>query len=536
MLCRLFINKKIQRVLGGEITISRSRTIKTFIKLIPLVLALKKDRKEWVKKQGKNVDLKRFHKNTNRALKTFISLGPVYIKLGQWLSSRADILPQPYLEELAKLQDEVPAESFDKVKPIIEKDLGSIDQNFDFIDASAISGASLGQVYKAKLRGKDVIIKVKRPGIEKVVEEDIQVLKKIIPFAMKFVDPNLRYSAEAMLSQFIETIYEEMDYRIESQNLKAIKKNMQGYPKLIIPSIIDDRSSKNILTMEYLPGIKITNVKALDEAGINREQLVVRVHKVFFTMLLRHDLFHADPHPGNISVASDGSLILYDFGMVGRLDNKTRLKLIRLYLALVERDPTRTVFAMDDLGMLMPGYDRNIIEKGISLSIQAFHGTKVDRMEVKALMELANKTMSKFPFKLPKHLALYMRMTSILEGIYLTHKVKFRFINVLQNIFEEENIVRDAYIEELKISFSRFLKSIESAIALVPEIRQFMEENKNKQANMPKSRSILLSGSILSAAIFVGSTILYSTNYLVGEIGMIGSAMIMILSVLMRDH
>jgi predicted unusual protein kinase regulating ubiquinone biosynthesis (AarF/ABC1/UbiB family) len=253
-------------------------------------------------------------------------------------------------------------------------------------------------------------------------------------------------------------------------------------------------------------------------------------------MLLRHDLFHADPHPGNISVATDGSLILYDFGMVGRLDNKTRLKLIRLYLALVERDPTRTVSAMDDLGMLMPGYDRNIIEKGISLSIQAFHGTKVDRMEVKALMELANKTMSKFPFKLPKHLALYMRMTSILEGIYLTHKVKFRFINVLQNIFEEENIVRDAYIEELKISFSRFLKSIESAIALVPEIRQFMEENKNKQANMPKSRSILLSGSILSAAIFVGSTILYSTNYLVGEIGMIGSAVIMILSVLMRDH
>jgi predicted unusual protein kinase regulating ubiquinone biosynthesis (AarF/ABC1/UbiB family) len=503
---------------------------------MPIVFALRKDRREWVKKQGKNVDLKRYQKNARKALKTFISLGPVYIKLGQWLSSRADILPQPYLEELAKLQDEVPAESFDKVKPIIEKDLGPIDQNFDFIDTNEISGASLGQVYKAKLRGKDIIIKVKRPGIEKVVEKDISVLKKIVPFAMRFVDPNLKYSAEAMLLQFIETIHEEMDYRIESQNLKAIKKNMQSYPKLIIPSVIDDRSSQNILTMEYLPGIKITNVKALDEAGIDREQLIVRAHRVFFTMLLRHDLFHADPHPGNISVANDGSLILYDFGMVGRLDNRTRLKLIRLYLALIEREPARTVAAMDDLGMLMPGYDRNIIEKGIALSIQAFHGTKVDRMEVKALMELTNKTMSRFPFKLPKHLALYMRMASILEGVYLTHKVNFRFINVLQNILEEENIVRDAHIEELKISFNKFVKSVDSAIAIVPEIRQFLEQNKNMQKNVPKSRTILLSGSILSAAIFVGSAVLYSTNYLVGEIGMIGSVIIMGISIMLRER
>ncbi|HJW18989.1 MAG TPA: AarF/ABC1/UbiB kinase family protein, partial [Candidatus Nitrosotalea sp.] len=192
--------------------------------------------------------------------------------------------------------------------------------------------------------------------------------------------------------------------------------------------------------------------------------------------------------------------------------------------------------AMDDLGMLMPGYDRTIIEKGLALSIQAFHGTKVDRMEVKALMELANNTMSKFPFKLPKHLALYMRMTSILEGVYLTHKVNFRFINVLQNILEEENIIRDAYVEELKISFGRFVKSIDAAIAVVPEIRQFIEQNKNMQTNKPKSRTVLLSGTILAAAVFVGSTILYSTNNAIGEIGMIGSAVIMALSIALKEH
>jgi predicted unusual protein kinase regulating ubiquinone biosynthesis (AarF/ABC1/UbiB family) len=422
------------------------------------------------------------------------------------------------------------------VKPVIEKDLGPIEQNFDSIDSSVISGASLGQVYLAKLKGKDVVVKVKRPGIEKVVDEDIEVLKKIIPFAMKFVDPNLRYSADAMLSQFIETIHEEMDYRIESQNLKTIKRNMKNYPRLIIPSVIDDKSSKNILTLEYIPGIKITDVKALDEAGIDREQIVVRAHRIFFTMLLRYDMFHADPHPGNISVANDGSLILYDFGMVGRLDNQTRLKLIRLYLSLVEKDPPRTVSAMDDLGMLMPGYDRSVIEKGIALSIQAMHGTKVDKMEVKALMDLANKTMSRFPFKLPKQLALYMRMASILEGIYLTHKVKFRFINVLQNILEEENIVMDAYIEELKISFHRFVKSIDAAITLVPEIRRFLEENRIKQENRPISGNILLSGSILSAAVFIGSAVLFTENQPIGEIGMISSVAIMAISIFLRSR
>src|SRR2546426_11616084 len=134
-----------------------------------------------------------------------------------------------------------------------------------------------------------------------MVEEDIAVLKKIVPFAMKFVDPNLRYSADAMLSQFIETIHEEMDYTIESQNLKVIKRNMRSYPRVIIPSVIEDHSTKNVLTLEYIPGIKITNVKALDEAGINKKKLKMREHRGFFTKLFRHEIFHGVPHPANIS-------------------------------------------------------------------------------------------------------------------------------------------------------------------------------------------------------------------------------------------
>ncbi|MGQ0790896.1 MAG: ABC1 kinase family protein [Nitrosopumilaceae archaeon] len=507
---------------------STLRTISVFFKLLPIILALRKDRREWVKTEGKNVDIEKYRENAKRILNTFISLGPVYIKLGQWLSSRADILPQPYLEELAKLQDDVPVTPFEKVKPIIEKELGPINQKFDSIEENALSGASLGQVYNAKINGQAVVVKVKRPGIEKTVEEDLKVLKKILPIALKFVDPNLRFSASGMLAQFIETIYEEMDYTLESSNLKKIKENIAHYDNIIVPSVYDDHSSKSVLTMEYVPGIKITNVEALDAKGIDRQKLVIDVHKVFFTMLLRHSIFHADPHPGNISVSDDGSLILYDYGMVGRLDNDTRLRLIRLYLALIEKDPPRTVNAMDDLGMLMPDFNRSVIERAIELTIRGMHGTKPSEMEVKALLEIANKTMSRFPFMLPKNLALYMRMTSIIEGIYKTHKVDFKFVNVLKKILEEENLIKDAYIEELKYSFQRFVKSIDATISIAPELKKFIDENRSLQLLNAKPKSnTLLSGSILSSAIFVSSAFLYSSNDILGIIGMVGALIIM---------
>ncbi len=513
---------------------SVSRTFQVLVKLLPSIFALRKDRKTWIHQEKSEIDSEQFRKNARKVLDTFISLGPVYIKLGQWLSSRADILPQPYLEELSKLQDSVPAAPFDQVRPIIENDLGPIDEKFDEIDTNSISGASLGQVYRGSISGQQIVIKVKRPGIEKIVAEDIKVLKKLLPLALRFVDPNLRYSAKAMLSQFVETIYEEMDYSIESTNLKKIKKDMARVKKVIIPSVFDDFSSKNVLTMEYLPGIKVTNVRALDEKGIDREQLVIDVHKVFFTMLLKYSVFHADPHPGNISITDDGKLILYDYGMVGRINNETRYKLIRLYLALVEKNPPRVVNAMSDLGMLTPGYNRTVIEKGIELSIRAMHGNRPDEMEVQSLMELANQTMSKFPFVLPKNLALYMRMASIIEGIYKTHNVDFKFVKVLKNILQEENLIPQAYVEELKISFENFSKSIDSVFRLAPEMEKFMDETK---ILMKKRRPmILVGGSIFASAVFLGSVFLYQSNESLGLGGIIASGLIMISSGLFRKY
>jgi len=441
------------------------------------------------------------------------------------------------MEELAKLQDQVPATPFESVKSIIEKDLGPIEQKFDLIDQNALSGASLGQVYLAKIGNQQVVVKVKRPGIEKIVEEDLKILKKILPTALKYVDPNLRFSAKAMLAQFIETIHEEMNYTMESSNLKSIKENLEGYKNVIVPSVYDDYSSENVLTMEYIPGIKITNVEDLDKKGIDRQKIVIDVHKIFFTMLLRHAIFHADPHPGNISVTDDGKLILYDYGMVGRLDNETRMRLVRLYLALVEKDPSRTVNAMDQLGMLIPDFNRSAIEKAIELTVRAMHGKKPSEMEVEALMEIANKTMSRFPFTLPKNLALYMRMATIVEGIYKTHKVDFKFVKVLKNILEEEHLIKDAYIEELKYSFEKFAKSLEATITIAPELKKFIDENRSLQLLSAKPKSnVLLSGSILSSAIFVGSAFLYNTNETASIVGMIGSLVLMGIFTIFRNR
>ena len=505
---------------------SKIHVAKVILKLLPIVINFRRDRRKWVKHEGKNIDERKFRKHAKKALKAFIELGPSYIKLGQWLSSRADLLPLPYLEELSKLQDEVPPADFSKVKPIIESELGKIENIFESFNTSALSGASLGQVYLAKYANRDVIIKISRPNIEEVIENDIYILKKILPLATKFIDPNLAFSAEGMLSQFIETVYEEMDYRIEADNLITIKRNLDGDNSVIIPSVFLERTSKHVLTMEYIPGIKITDIAALDVMSIDRAMLVTRVHRLFFKMLLRHNIFHADPHPGNISVADNGAIILYDFGMVGRLDNKTRLRLIRLYLGMIDKDPARTVNVLMELGTLESTVNRHVVEKAIELSIQSLYGKEVDKMEVKALTDLANKTMSRFPFRLPKNLALYMRMASIIEGIYQHHKVKIHFVKVLANILEGEGLLREAYIEEARISIQRIGKNIESALNVAPLLQSYLETqlyNNTSNKIQKEKNNTVIAGTILASGLFIGSTIALPHNTEIAYAGFISS-------------
>ncbi|MEM4399368.1 MAG: AarF/UbiB family protein, partial [Candidatus Nitrosocaldus sp.] len=263
-----------------------------------------------------------------------------------------------------------------------------------------------------------------------------------------------------------------------------------------------------------------------------------RLHRLFFKMLLKHDIFHADPHPGNISVKEDGTIVLYDFGMVGRLDASTRLKLIRLYLALIERDPARAVNILFSLGALAPDANRYVIEKGIALAIEGMHGRKVDEMEVKALMELANRTMTRFPFRLPKQLALYMRMASLLEGIYLALKVDFQFMKVLSSLLQEEGLIRDAYIEEIRSSIESIVKGLSDYIAVAPMLRDYLERNLMEDSSNSSgsgrlgsrsklsSSSALIAGSIITSSLLISSAIIMESNPTLGQIGFAAAAVV----------
>ena len=433
------------------------------------------------------------------------------------------------------MQDDVPPAEFHKVKPLIEDELGKIENIFESFNTTPLSGASLGQVYLARYQDKDVIVKVSRPNVEELIENDIYVLKKILPLATRFIDPNLRFSAEAMLSQFIETIYEEMNYRIEAQNLITIKRNLTRDSTVIVPNVFLERTSKHVLTMEYMPGIKITDIATLDARGIDRERLVLRIHRLFFKMLLRHNIFHADPHPGNISITDNGAIILYDYGMVGRLDIKTRLRLIRLYLGLVDKDASRTVNVLMELGTLEPTVNRYFVEKAVDMSIQSLYGKEIDKMEVRALTDLANKTLSRFPFRLPKNLALYMRMASLLEGIYFHHKVRFQFIKMVANLLEEEGVIRQAYIEEAKTSIQRFAKSIDSALNVAPMLQSFLETQQHYNSRTQKDNTFI-AGTILASGLFVGSSIMLPYNTSLAYAGFASALLSIALTIVKRKY
>lgn len=514
------------------------------IKLLPVGINYRRDRKEIRKAEGKLPNPQKYKKHAAKAVNAFIQLGPAYIKLGQLLSVRPDILPQPYVDEFVKLQDEVPPAPFQEVQSTIEKDVGKpISEIFDGFDVNAVTGASLGQVYRAVYRGKDVVVKVNRPGIRQQIDVDTKVLKRLVPLVGRFIDRALEFSAQSVIDQFSDTIKEEMNYRLEANNLIKIKKNLRSEKDVLIPDVYSEISNEQVLVLDYLAGIKVSDVTKLEEAGIDRKKLARRIAKIFFIMLLSQDMFHADPHPGNISItnttSTDGKqstkIVLYDFGMTGSLDEETRLKLIRFYTALVDYDPAKVVDVMVDLGLLQPDTNRYVIKRGVELALADMHGRKVEETEVKALMEVANRTIYQFPFRLPKNLVLYMRMLSILEGVCLTLDPNFRFVKILGGIMESEGLVDQAYREELKQALSRFIKALDATIEIAPMLKGLVEQNYDPtgfRTNTSKGKNSYIWGVLTGlgiTGIAISSYYFATTN---GKIGLAGSLALLIVSLI----
>lgn len=498
----------------------RRAELRVFFRLFPVFRKYLKDRKRAKRDEEGQWSYER-ERNGVRALNAFISLGPTFIKLGQVLSARPDLLPREYLSSFQKLQDEVPPAPFEMVKPIIERNVGKISEVFEQFNEEAISGASLGQVYLASYMGREVAIKVNRPNVENTLRKDLFVIHRLLKLARGRIENFLYISVSNVINDFSSRIYDEIDYRKEAENSRRISANLKDKDSIIVPDVVEELSSKEVLALEYIRGIKITDIEQLKKAGVDLDRLAFRVDLLFMRMLLRDDIFHADPHPGNISVTPEGKIILYDFGMVGTLDKKTRFYLLSLYDGLVNTDPDAIMDALIAMGALSPAANRAVMRRSMEMAIASFQGRNPEEAEITELFEIANNVIFEFPFRLPRPLVLYMRMSSLLEGVCKQLDPDFKFVKVLRELLYSEGMLDELYRQQLSEFIRKSIVSLEKGLDVLPLLKKKLEDDLSR---MPEKRSLktpasVFLGSVLLASIYLmGSRPLVSTIILVADL------------------
>ncbi|MFD1643147.1 ABC1 kinase family protein [Halohasta litorea] len=415
------------------------RFVVVFYRFSPLLVAYLRDRKRYVLFGGsRRVTTEMQLERADVLLDTLLTLGPTFIKLGQLLSTRPDILPKAYIDVLSSLQDDVPPAPWPESKRVIEDELGPIDDRFDEFDTEPISGASLGQVYLATYEGEQVAVKIRRPNIESLVEADLRVLRWSVPILVRFLGEGRAFSLDNLTDEFAKTIRQEMDYSRERDILEEIRGNFDDNRDIEIPEPIDDACGPRVLTMEYLPGVKITDTATLDEMGLDRTELATKLQRIYLQMIVQDGVFHADPHPGNLAVAEDGSIIFYDFGMSSTVDPFIQDKIVEFYIAVANQDIDAILDTLIDMGTLSPTADRKIMGEVMELAIADARGDDIEQYRVNQIIEQVESTIYEFPLRLPRNLALVLRVATVVEGVCVTLDQNFDFISVATDYLTEE--------------------------------------------------------------------------------------------------
>mmetsp|Transcript_10521 Transcript_10521/g.23356 ORF Transcript_10521/g.23356 Transcript_10521/m.23356 type:complete len:700 (+) Transcript_10521:107-2206(+) len=306
-----------------------------------------------------------------------LELGPTFIKVGQVMSTRIDVLPEEYINELCLLQDQVPGFPGDLAVSIIERELGRpIDQLYDSFDRNPIAAASLGQVHRATLNGRQLAVKVQRQGLKDLFDMDMKNIK-VLAQLMNRLDPKAEGASSDWVSICDESarlLYREIDYNMEAQNGIRFRENFANVPWVRVPEVFPNMTTGTILTMEYVPGIKINNIEKIEEAGIDRELLAKRSAESYLTQICRHGFFHCDPHPGNVAcdAVEGGRLIYYDFGMMDELRPDVKKGLVDLIFAIYESNAREACDALETIEVLSKGSDRVSVEKIARSFLQEF--------------------------------------------------------------------------------------------------------------------------------------------------------------------
>jgi len=382
--------------------------------------------------------IKRLSRQARRFHDLAASLGGLMIKLGQYLSSRLDVLPEAITKELEGLQDEVKPENIAEIKLQIAKELGlPVDEAFSWFDEIPIAAASLGQAHRAKLSPllaeltgfEDIVVKILRPGIEEIVEVDIKALRRVGSIVSRIKLVSRRANAPLLVEEFAETSFQEINYLHEAENLNRFRENFLDDSKVSTPEIVWERTSKRVLTLSDVSAIKITDVDALTAAGIDSNAVAAELARISFQQYFITGFFHADPHPGNIFVKPDHAnlgdftLIFIDFGMMGEITPQVRSDLQRLLIALAARDPKACLEATQRLKFLLPSADEVELERAFTELFDRFGGLsvsdliKTDPKEVRDLALEYSQILRTLPFQLPENFLLLFRSLSLISGV-----------------------------------------------------------------------------------------------------------------------
>ncbi|TKX57732.1 AarF/ABC1/UbiB kinase family protein [Halorubrum sp. SS7] len=487
----------------------------------PLIIAYWRDRRRYFLFGGsREVDAETQRERAAVLLDILLTLGPTFIKLGQILSTRPDILPPAYIEVLEGLQDDVPPAPWEESKVVLEDEFGPVDDVFDEFDRDPISGASLGQVYTATYDGDDVAVKVRRPGIESLVEADLRTIRWSIPLIKRFTGAGRAFSLENLADEFAKTIREEMDYARERTMLEEIRDNFADEDRIRIPETYEPVSGPRVLTMEYVPGTKISDIDALDGAGHDRTEVAETLQEVYLQMIIEDGVFHADPHPGNLAVADDGAVIFYDFGMAGRVDPFIQEKIVEFYVAVARQDIDAILDTLISMGTLSPEADREVMGNVMELAIADASGEDIEQYQVNQIIEQVESTIYEFPLRLPPNLALVLRVATVVEGVCVTLDPEFDFISTATDYLREEGYYEQTARDLAEDAGRQVQRTTEALFTVPPKADEFLDRANRDDLTVNvvleddtkvlEKLAMRIAYSVLLAVGVLSATILYS--------------------------
>jgi ubiquinone biosynthesis protein len=360
-------------------------------------------------------------------------LGPTAVKLGQILSTRPDILPPSLQVELAKLQDATLPASSDEIKGVVAAELGSEPEDiFAAFDLTPLASASIGQAHAAVLHdGTEVVVKVRRPGVVEEVTDDLEILHNLAARASRHWEAAARADVVGLADEFSVTLRAELDYLLEGRNADRFAADFAGDDDVHIPRVFWDTTTSRVLTLERLWGIKVSDLAALDKAGIDRPALAARATRIVADMVFEHGFFHADLHPGNLFIEPTGRIGLVDFGMVGEVDASTRQHLATLLAAVSRGDPARVTTALLAVGIAHAEIDRQQLRSDVAALLRRFEGRPLGEIPVGAFINAVLHILRDHQIALPRQLALLLKMVVMVEGMGALLDPGFRLGSVL---------------------------------------------------------------------------------------------------------